>query len=73
LLQNLVAPGSGWTLDQATQINDDGQIAGIGVLNGVAEAYLLTPVPEPGSITCLGFGIVYLLKRPRRITTSLPD
>jgi probable HAF family extracellular repeat protein len=50
----LDASGSGWTLGSATAINDAGQIVGKGTHNGITHAYLLTPVPEPGSLAMLG-------------------
>ncbi|MBI3000566.1 MAG: hypothetical protein HYY46_19250 [Deltaproteobacteria bacterium] len=42
-LNNLIPPGSGWTLTQARSINDAGQIVGSGTLNGQTRAFLLTP------------------------------
>lgn len=40
---------SDWTLQRATGINDAGQIAGYGVLNGVLTGFLLTPITTPVS------------------------
>jgi hypothetical protein len=48
-LNNLIAPGSGWLLGAAYAINDRGQIVGVGTHNGQDRAFLLTPVPEPGT------------------------
>jgi hypothetical protein len=42
-LNNLIPPGSGWELVEATAINDAGQIAGSGRLGGKMRAFLLTP------------------------------
>jgi probable HAF family extracellular repeat protein len=42
-LNNLIPANSGWLLQQATAINDQGQIVGYGILNGQSEAFLLTP------------------------------
>jgi probable HAF family extracellular repeat protein len=44
-LNTLIPPGSGWTLIYAAAINDVGQIAGYGRVNGadVFHAFLLTP------------------------------
>ena len=40
----LLAPGTTWTLEQATAINDSGQIAGYGLNpSGNTDAFLLTP------------------------------
>lgn len=45
-LNNLITPGSGWTLQEAHAINDAGQITGLGVSpSGAQHAFLLTPVP----------------------------
>ncbi len=42
-LNNLIPANSGWVLELATAINDQGQVVGLGTLNGQAEAFLLTP------------------------------
>jgi probable HAF family extracellular repeat protein len=42
-LNALIPPGSGWELQIGSAINDKGQIAGFGVLNGAPRAFLLTP------------------------------
>jgi probable HAF family extracellular repeat protein len=44
-LNSLLPPNSGWTLDDAVGINDAGQIVGVGSHNGLARAFLMTPVP----------------------------
>ena len=48
-LNSMVAPSSGWVLQQATAINNAGQIAGTGIINGQLHAFLLTPVPVPAT------------------------
>jgi probable HAF family extracellular repeat protein len=48
-LNTLVVNGSGWALGDAEAINASGQIAGTGIHNGVPEAFLLTPLPEPST------------------------
>jgi probable HAF family extracellular repeat protein len=45
-LNKLVPADSGWTLIEATTINDPGQIAGVGTVNGQTHAFLLTPNEE---------------------------
>jgi probable HAF family extracellular repeat protein len=49
-LNDLLLNASGWTLTEAAAINDNGQIVGLG-RNGLGqtEAFLLTPVPLPGT------------------------
>jgi probable HAF family extracellular repeat protein len=42
-LQTQIPANSGWKLRKATSINDQGQIAGFGQLNGKMRAFLLTP------------------------------
>ncbi len=53
-LNTLIAPGLGVTLNQATAINNGGQI----VANGFGHPYLLTPiaapVPEPSTLPLFG-------------------
>lgn len=50
-LNNLIAPDSGWQLEQAVAVNTTGQIAGNGLLNGVRRAFRLTPVSAPRDTT----------------------
>jgi len=60
-LNNLI-PGSGWTLEEATGINYSGQICGYGASpSGQADAFLLTPTPEPSTLALLGVATVGLL------------
>jgi probable HAF family extracellular repeat protein len=42
-LDTLIPAGTGWLLQEANGINDQGQIVGRGLLNGHYHAYLLTP------------------------------
>jgi probable HAF family extracellular repeat protein len=67
-LNNLIAPDSGWELYEADAINNSGQIAGFGIINGHYQAFLMTPVPapEPASlllIVCAG--LLPMRRRPR--------
>ena len=50
-LASLLPAGSGWTLlEQATAINNFGQIVGFGLLsNGQSSAFLMTPTGVPVS------------------------
>jgi probable HAF family extracellular repeat protein len=52
-LNNLISPSIGWVLNRADAINDSGQIVGTGYINGRSRAFLLTPVPEPGTMLLL--------------------
>jgi probable HAF family extracellular repeat protein len=45
LLEPVVA--AGWTNLEASAINDNGQIAGKGILHGTTQAFLLSPFPIP--------------------------
>jgi probable HAF family extracellular repeat protein len=60
-LNEMIAPDSGWILNQAQGVNNFGQIVGDGVIGGETHAFLLTPVPEPSMLTLLGISIVELL------------
>jgi probable HAF family extracellular repeat protein len=67
LLSNLLSPGQGdWTLLYASAINDAGQIAGVGRLNGELVGFRMTPVPEPFTMTVLAAGLAGLAARRRR-------
>jgi probable HAF family extracellular repeat protein len=46
-LNDLISPGSGWTLQEATAVNERGWIVGYGRIGGQTHAFLLTPIAEP--------------------------
>jgi PEP-CTERM motif len=52
-LNTLIDPTLGITLYNAQGINDNGQI----VANNYSNVYLLTPVPEPCTLTLFGVAV----------------
>lgn len=67
-LNSVLPQGSGWILQEAQGINDEGQIVGYGTYNDQLRGFLLNPVPEPSSILALvgggaGFGFLALRRR----------
>ena len=40
----MIPPESGWQLQEATDINDAGQIVGHGLIDGETHGFVLTPV-----------------------------
>jgi probable HAF family extracellular repeat protein len=76
-LNTVLVNGQGWDLFSATGINDAGWIVGTGELNGHAEAFLLIPVPEPGTLimasTSVVLGLVLAWRRRRATTHGRGD
>jgi probable HAF family extracellular repeat protein len=66
-LTGLIPPDSGWILEQATAINNAGQIVGYGTNpQGNTDAFLLTPLPEPASgVLLFATAGALLRRRPR--------
>jgi len=50
-LDTSIAPGSGWLLTGANDINELGEICGTGYLNGVQRAYKLTPITNTSRLS----------------------
>jgi probable HAF family extracellular repeat protein len=73
-LNSLVDPASGWVIEDATAINDLGQIAGKACMGGTCYAVrldLVSAVPEPASFPMLLggsglFALLGVLRRPAR-------
>jgi probable HAF family extracellular repeat protein len=69
-LNDLIPVSSGWQLQTAYGLGEDGSIVGVGILNGQTEGFLLTPdgvsapaiVPEPASLWALGVAGLCLLR-----------
>jgi probable HAF family extracellular repeat protein len=69
-LNSLISQNSGWTLNHASGINDSGEITGWGTDPlGRTEAFLLTPIPEPATVSLLAFGaaVWFLIRAPEAI------
>lgn len=70
-LNTLIPLSSGWTLLSATAINDAGQIAGNGQINGQPHAFRLDPIISPMDSINQLIGLVGSLTLPWDIATSL--
>lgn len=68
LNDHMDASGAGWTLVEAWDINDSGQIVGFANVNGEGRAFLATPdaVPEPATMTILGLGALAVFRRKQK-------
>jgi hypothetical protein len=64
-LNSLIDQNSGWDLDEAYDVNENGYIVGSGKFNGATSNYMLKPVPEPASILGLAIGCFAVLNRRR--------
>ena len=64
LLDSLIDPSDGWTIENANGINDLHQIAATACKVGVCYAVRLdlAPIPEPGQVFMLGAGLLALLR-----------
>ena len=64
----LPSADQGWTLSEATSINDSGQIVGYGLLGGVETGFELTlpSVPGPSSVALISCACVVATTRRRR-------
>lgn len=59
-LNDLIDPELGWEILKGMAINDQGQIVGWGMRNGVRRGFLMTPVPEPSGMTLWLFAVAGL-------------
>lgn len=79
-INSLLIDDPGWKVTQLFGINDSNQVVGIGILNGVEHAVLLTDppapdvatTPEPATWICMvgGLGAVIFLKNRARRSAS---
>jgi hypothetical protein len=53
-LNDLIDPSSGWILESANCINNNGWIVGYGTYNGLDQAFLLTPEPTSAILLVIG-------------------
>ena len=56
-LNSEIPSGTGWDLTCAYGISSTGYIVGAGTLNGVTQAFLLTPTPEPSTALLAAAGL----------------
>jgi probable HAF family extracellular repeat protein len=60
--------GDGWSqLFSASGINDNGEIVGAGIYNGQITGFMISPVPEPATMSVIGLAGATLLSRRRRV------
>lgn len=67
----LDASSSGWLITRAYDINNSGVIVGEGLFNGLSQAVILTPVPEPSTLVSATsaialLGLLHGVRRSRR-------
>ena len=65
-LNDMIPAGSGWILQEATDVNNHGQIVGTGLYNGQTRGFILTVVPEPATLALLASGLASVLFVRRR-------
>lgn len=65
-LNSLIDPLSGWTITEAFDINDLGQIVAYGCTTSACSPLLLTPIPEPGPYLMMLAGLGLFIANARR-------
>ena len=75
-LNGLIPAGTGWVLNEATDINGPGQVVGFGRLGGQERAFLLTPtqplvlLTEPDSASALALDSVTFERGPFTLSSA---
>jgi len=69
-LNNLLPASSGWILGVAYDINDAGQIVGVGTINGQGHAFLLTPTHGNQAPTSVDAGGPYAVAEGSSVTLT---
>ena len=65
-LNTVLVNGTGWVVNTAFDVNNNGWIVGWGTFNGETHALLLTPVPAPGGGLLFAAGLLLLGAARRR-------
>ena len=69
-LNTLIDPSSGWLLSVARDIDNHDRIVGVGFIGGYPHAFVLTPVPEPGTLVVIGTAALLIRARRSRFMTN---
>jgi probable HAF family extracellular repeat protein len=70
-INTLLSPGSGWVIRSVFDINDRGEMVGVGFHNGVAKAYALRPVMEPSNVISYLRAVVQRMPIARSLSIEL--